>query len=105
MNRTRREYVPYEKSVVVTEIKSTTDESIRLAIEMEEKIMKSILKKISISNNVINFSAIKIENRFMDKQVYHILFRLNGKEFYMQILIDVMHLILAMKEVIVEDTF
>ena len=48
------EYVPYEKIVTITEKKAPTDESLRLLLEMQEKVRKSIINTERINNNVID---------------------------------------------------
>jgi hypothetical protein len=58
----RTEYVPYVKSVNVTEHKAPTDESLKLLKEMEEAVINKIIASANITDNNIKFSCVLIEN-------------------------------------------
>lgn len=76
-----KEYVPYEKNIVVTEKKAPTDESIRLYEEIKEKAYKSILDSFTINENNISFSVIAYRDKLCMEDVIQYKFILNGKEF------------------------
>lgn len=77
---TRTEYVPYEKTVTITEKKAPTDESIKLFYEMREKAKENLIKEFEVNDNIINAQVFSFNNNdfSMDKLMY-IKFVLNGK--------------------------
>jgi hypothetical protein len=56
-NNKRTEYVPYAKSVKVTEHKAPTDESMRLLKEMEEEAISSVVASVKVDDNKVNFNC------------------------------------------------
>lgn len=80
IHKGRTEYVPYEKTVSITEKKAPTDESIRILNEMEEKATQNIIAKIKIESNNINAVALYFRDEFIQNRVaFRIKFILNGK--------------------------
>lgn len=78
-NPVRTEYVT--KNVNVTEKKAPTDESVRLLMEMEEKVLQRFLGKMIVNDNSINLELASFFDitRF-DKIVYYRL-TINGKQY------------------------
>lgn len=75
-------YIPYTKEI--HEHKAPTDESIRLAIEMEEKVKKNILRTIIIKTNLVNGSITVFENKLNNSVVFCVRFILNGQEYFIE---------------------
>ena len=83
---TRTEYVPYEKTVTVTENRAPTDDSIRLWDEMRQKALDSIVKELTVEVSMVKATVIVLmaptslaespfELTFLGR------FNLNGKDF------------------------
>lgn len=78
----RTNYVPYEKSVNVKEYKAPTDEALKMLQDMQEKAEGSIINKIDVIDNVINFVAIFFAKDIIyDSVTLHLKFTINSKEF------------------------
>jgi len=75
-----KEPVPYAKTVTVHEHKAPTDESIRLYQEIEQKAYDSILHRIQVNDNALNFGAIVHMPRMTTNQEIAYVFTLNGRE-------------------------
>lgn len=76
------EYVPYDKTVTVTEKKAPTDDSIKLLNEFEEKARKNIIAKINIDENYLKAVAVAHWVDIMhDQIIFYGKFTLNGKEY------------------------
>jgi len=75
-----KEYVPYEKSVVVK--KAPTDDSLRLLDEFKKTAFDSILDNVVIKNNILSGTAIvySVPEQFGAKCIAY-KFLLNEKEF------------------------
>jgi len=74
----RTEYVPYEKSVTITEKRAPTDESIRLAKEYEEKAWAIVANRVLRDVPDIEAKMVVIEECF-DTRERLVLFKVNGK--------------------------
>jgi hypothetical protein len=72
--------VPYAKTVTVHEHKAPTDESIRLYQELEQKAYDTILHRIQVNDNALNFGAIVRMPRMTTDEKIAYIFTLNGKE-------------------------
>ena len=75
------EYIPYTKSVTITENRAATDESVKLLNEFQEKSLENLIKTVKISNNVIDgviflfqVNAASFQRRFV------FIFKINGVE-------------------------
>jgi hypothetical protein len=81
VNRTN--YVPYEKSVNITEKKAPTDESIRLYGELQEKAFKSIIDTFKLNNNIVNGVVIAAQDQypFISNIIFLAKFKVNGIEY------------------------
>jgi hypothetical protein len=75
------EYVPYEKTVRITEEKAPTDASIKLLNEMQDKVLKNILDRNFTTDNVLKV------NWFVQKEpkwrgtCFVCRFNINGRNF------------------------
>lgn len=77
-----KEYVPYEKTVIVHEHKAPTDESVKLLNEMQDKALKNILAQIPIESNVMKGCVIFMHDDIVWQKISLILkFNLNGENF------------------------
>lgn len=78
----RTEYVPYEKTVAITEHKAPTDESVRLLNEFQEKALKNLIKKVEIKDNIID-GVLFVFRYDLDPNMRRLIFRfkLNGQEY------------------------
>ena len=76
------EYVPYEKTVTITEHKAPTDESIRLLNEFQEKALKNLIRKVEIKDNIID-GVLFVFRYNLDPNMRRLIFRfkLNGQEY------------------------
>lgn len=61
----KREYIPYEKSVKITEHKAPTDESLKLLREMKEEVKSEIIHSIVLKDNILNAVGIFFQNGFV----------------------------------------
>lgn len=82
IHREKREYIPYEKSVIVNEYKASTDESIKLLNEFQEKAKENLCYSVRINQTFINAIAFFFREDHMDDgfEVYY-KFGLNDSEF------------------------
>ena len=75
-------YVPYAKTVNVTEKKAPTDESIKIYKEMQGKAFSSISEVIEVKNNIVQGKIIRfIRDWASDKEKILVIFKINGQEF------------------------
>lgn len=75
-------YVPYEKTVNITEKRAPTDESVRLLNEFEGKAKNNIVSKIHIDENYIKAVMILFQEELIsDSLMLYGRFILNGKEY------------------------
>jgi len=84
-------YIPYTKevNVKIEEKKAPTDESVRLLNEMMEKAQKNIIGSIKIDDNLLNIiGACFSTPPPLDKVLFQIRFKLNGKEYFIEEYID-----------------
>lgn len=80
---------PSRIDVTVKEQKAPTDESIRLALEMEEKVKASLLKRIDIETNYIKAVCLLFRNNAPFCNIeYRIKFTINDKEYNLQYTVD-----------------
>lgn len=82
----RKQYVPYEKSVTIHEHRATTDESLRLLSEMQNKVKDGILKTIHVDNNSVKATASFLQGVTPsllgpDDITMYLKFMINGKLF------------------------
>lgn len=81
----RKQYVPYEKSVTIHEHRATTDESLRLLSEMQNKVKDGILKTIHVDNNSVKATASFLQGVIPsigpNDIIMHLKFMINGKLF------------------------
>lgn len=81
--------VPYEKSVTVNEYKASTDKSIKLLNEMQEKAKENIIHTIKIEENYLKAVAIYYRDLLIiDRMEFYLKFELNGLEFCIKDHID-----------------
>jgi hypothetical protein len=74
----RREYVPYEKSIVVTENRAPSDDSVRLLNEMQEKAEANIIGRMQLTNNGIEAEVtVHRDSERMDS-VLRVVAKVNG---------------------------
>lgn len=79
-----KEYVPYEKSVNVTvhEHRATTDQSVQLLNEFQEKAQKNIIDSVLLEDNIFKASFISFQDDVVfDQIIIHIQFILNGVKY------------------------
>lgn len=79
-----KEYVPYEKSVNVTvnEHRATTDKSIQLLNEFQEKAQKNIIDFVLLEDNIFKASFMIFQDDVVfDQIIIHIQFLLNGAKY------------------------
>ncbi len=82
---TSTQYVPYEKSVTVTEKRATTDESVKLLNEFQEKAKQNLVDQIKIEDNTLNGVVLFFKQDIVhDKVQWFGKFSLNGKEHKLQ---------------------
>jgi len=82
IQQTRTKYVPYEKSVTVTEKRAPTDESVKLLNEFQDKSLENLIKTVKISNNVVDGVLFLFQIQaacFQRKFVF--IFKINGVEY------------------------
>ena len=73
------EYVPYVKTVNVTENKAPTDKSIELMSEWTEKLTKNILGGYSTENTELDAKMLITVDPATRHQIFAITFTINGK--------------------------
>lgn len=84
-DRYSREYVPYEKSVNITEKRAPTDDSIKLYGELQNKAFESIVDTFELTNNVVDGVAVATMKEFSFRNVIFLTkFKLNGVEYKTQ---------------------
>jgi hypothetical protein len=75
----------YNKSpekVEVNEYRAPTDDSIRLAEEMHEKVLNKLISSVKVENNLINGEAFALQEPGFEPIVRMVFkFKINGKEF------------------------
>lgn len=77
----RTEYVPFEKTVNITEKRAPTDESVRLLNEFQEKARENIIKTVTIDSNIAKCVCIYYNDYTVDYRFnFQLKFILNGKE-------------------------
>lgn len=64
----------------IHEHRAPTDESIRLAIEMREKVLVSIIESRVVADNTLSFAYDVLWNETMTGRVIWVKFTLNGEE-------------------------
>jgi hypothetical protein len=69
-----------EKKVTVTENKAPTDDSIRLANEMKEKLISNILGPIKTDSNFLSIKAMHFEDNMSLQNKILIQYTLNGND-------------------------
>ena len=69
-----------EKKVTITENKAPTDDSIRLANEMREKLISNILGPIKTDNNFLSIKAMHFEDNMSLQNKILIQYTLNGND-------------------------
>ena len=78
----RVEYVPYEKTVTVTEKRASTDDSIRIFDEMEQKALKHLMSRDKLEFNGIKLIAYFFNHMVMSNELdYKLKVNINGKEY------------------------
>lgn len=76
----RTEYIPYEKTV--KEIKSPTDDSIRLYEEIRGKAMKNIVETIHVKDQYIDAVIVVFQNDMSYSDYsYKVRFKINGQDY------------------------
>ncbi len=91
INRSNTEYIPYEKSVNVTEVKAPTDKSVELLNDMQEEARKNIIKSVTIENNIFNVTFDMYASYLDHSKIVVYKYILNGKEYTGEIKVNVMH--------------
>ncbi len=82
---TSTEYVPYEKSVKITETRAPTDESVKLLNEFQEKAKQNLVDQIKVEDNTLNGVVLFFRQDIVhDKVEWFGKFSLNGKEHKVQ---------------------
>jgi len=77
---TSKEYIPYSKTVNVTEKRAPTDESVRLLRDMEEAAKRNIIKRISVDTTYIKCECI-VYGHEMDMSIeYYLKYNINNNE-------------------------
>ena len=75
-------YVPYEKTVTVTEHRAPTDDSIKIYKEMYEKSLKNIAEVLEIKNSLVEGKVVRfIQEDWTDSEQILVIFKINGQEF------------------------
>jgi len=82
----RREYVPYEKTVV--EQRAPTDDSIKLLNEMQEKVMTNIMDRHLTTNNVLNVNWFSNPITPWGGLQFSCRFTINGRKFDFTVDVD-----------------
>lgn len=81
IHQTKTEHIPYTKKVEINEYKAPTEESVKLLNEMQQKARKNIINTIVINDNLLNAVMVfYTEDIASGNVIYHIRFRLNGKD-------------------------
>lgn len=73
------EYVPYVKTVNVTEKKAPTDKSIELMNEWAEKLVKNIIGVYSTENTELDAKMVITIDKATHHQIFGVAFMINGK--------------------------
>ena len=77
----RTEYVPYAKTVNITEKRAPTDESVELLKEFEEKALDKLLSAERIEFINLTGMVYFFQNHTMSDEIdYYFIFNLNGNE-------------------------
>ena len=78
----RVEYVPYEKTVTITENRAPTDESVNILNQMQEKTLQNIIKSVNVKDNTMNAAVLYIvRGMAFDVVDFIAKFTFNGKEY------------------------
>jgi len=80
--RAHTNYVPYAKTVNITEKKAPTDESIKIYAELQRKALESISETIEVKNHIVEGKIIRfIDDMTSDNEKVLVVFKINGQEF------------------------
>ena len=72
---------PYEKWVNITEHRAPTDDSMKILLEMEDKIKDRLFKTVVVEGNTFNAKVFYFMHSFcVDKLSFTAIFTFNGKE-------------------------
>ena len=78
---TSTEYVPYEKSVTITEKRAVTDKSVELLNEFQKKAKENLIYSTQIERNHLRAVVMYYRDDLMENRVhFHIKFNLNGTD-------------------------
>lgn len=96
----KKEYVPYEKTVIVHEHKAPTDESIKILNEFKQKALEDTMLLVEVKNTEFNFVVRYVQNPTTLEQQAVFKFMFNGKEIVKIIDINQKQLFLSQAEMI-----
>ena len=88
INITNRPQAPYPQTVTVHEHRASTDESIRLLAEMQEKARRSLIESVDVKDNQLSFTY-QVYDEFPsgDKKLYCKI-SLNGHHYIIERRVD-----------------
>jgi len=83
----RTEHIPYEKKITINEQRAPTDDFLKLLKEMEDAVLKRLIKSIVINDNKFNFVCNLFKTQLNLNYELHGKFSLNNEEHIIHIFI------------------